>query len=176
MVPAVNAFPLRVCVQIGRSYRVVLPRALGRWSGSVYVQALNDLARLLPSRVAIAGPRAAGLAADDPMEIVVVVDDHHRPSLGSRLAQAAAVASESVPAVQPQTSLLSVEQWAERTDGETPEAHHNIWMAPDTDSRRDGAYSGSKRREGNPTTRKAVERARGPYTTKLGRSAKPEHR
>ena len=73
------------------------------------------------------------------MEIVVVVDDHDRPSLESRLAQAATVASESVPSVQLQISILSVEQWAERMDGATPEAHHNIWLAPDTASRRDGA-------------------------------------
>ena len=87
----------------------MLPRALGRWSGSVYVQALNNLARLLPSRVAIAGTRAAGFASDDPMEIVVVVDDRDRPDLESQLARTAAVASESVPSVQPQISILSVE-------------------------------------------------------------------
>ena len=141
-----------------------------------YVQALNDLEPPLPSRGAITSPRAAGFASDDPMEITVVVDDRDRPDLESRLAQAAAVASESVPSAQPQISILSAEQWAERTDGKTPEAHHNVWFPPDTASRRDGAQSGSKRPEGNNHTRKAVERARGPYTTKLGHSANPEHR
>ena len=117
----------------------MLPRALGRWSGSVYVQALNNLARLLPSRVAIAGPRADDLASDDPMGIIVVVDDRDRPDLESRLAQVAAVASEPVPPVRHQISILYAEQWAERMDRETPEAHHNIWLAPDTTSRQDGA-------------------------------------
>ena len=73
------------------------------------------------------------------MEITVVVDDRHRASLDSRLAQAAAVASEAVPSVRHQISILSVEQWAKRMDGATPEAHHNIWLAPDTASRRDDA-------------------------------------
>ncbi len=104
-----------------------------------YVQALNDLEPPLPSRAALSGPRAAGFASDDPMEIVVVVDDRGRANLESRLAQAAEVASESLPSVQPQISILSVEQWAERMDGATPEAHHNVWLAPDTASRGDGA-------------------------------------
>ena len=95
-----------------------------------YLQGLNKLAPPLPPRGAITGPRAAGLASDDSMEITVVVDDHHRASLESRLAQAAAVASESVPSAQPQISILSAEQWAERMDGATPEAHHNVWLAP----------------------------------------------
>ncbi|MCY4557965.1 MAG: hypothetical protein OXF79_16690 [Chloroflexi bacterium] len=60
------------------------------------------------------------------MEITVVVDDRHRASLESRPTQVAAVASEPVPPVQHQISILSAEQWAERTYGETPEAHHNI--------------------------------------------------
>ena len=113
--------------------------APGIGRGASTSKALNDLEPPLPSRVAITGPRAAGLASDDPMGITVVVDDRHRASLKSRLAQAAAVASESVPSVQPQISILSAEQWAERMDGETPEAHHNIWLAPDTTSRRDRA-------------------------------------
>ena len=104
-----------------------------------YVQALNDLEPPLPSRGAITSPRAAGFASDDPMEITVVVDDRDRPDLESRLAQAAAVASEPVPPVRHQISLLSAEQWAERMDGATPEAHHNIWLAPNAASRRDGA-------------------------------------
>ena len=104
-----------------------------------YVQALNDLEPPPPSRAALSGPRAAGFALDDPMEIVVVVDDRSRANLESRLAQAAEVASESVPSVQPQISILSVEQWTKRMDGATPEAHHNLWLAPDTASRTDAA-------------------------------------
>ena len=103
-----------------------------------YVQALNKLAPPLPTRAALTGQRAAGFASDDPMEIVVVVDDRGRANLESQLARAAAVASESVPSVQPQISILSVQQWTEQMDGATPEAHHNIWLAPDTASRRGG--------------------------------------
>ncbi|MCY4557972.1 MAG: hypothetical protein OXF79_16725 [Chloroflexi bacterium] len=95
-----------------------------------YVQALNKLAPPLPTRAALTGPRAAGFALDEPIEIVVVVDDRDRPDLESQLARAAAVASESVPSVQPQISILSVEQWTERMDGEPPTAHHNVWLAP----------------------------------------------
>ncbi|MCY4557971.1 MAG: hypothetical protein OXF79_16720 [Chloroflexi bacterium] len=104
-----------------------------------YVQALNDLEPPLPPRAAITGTRAAGFASDDLMEITVVVDDRDRANLESRLAQAAEVASEAVPSVQPQISILSAEQWTERMDGATPEAHHNIWLAPHTTSRRGGA-------------------------------------
>ena len=95
-----------------------------------YVQALDELAPPLPAQAALTGSRAAGFALDDRMEITVVVDDRDRPDLESRLAEAAAVASESVPSVQPQISILSVEQWTERMDGATPEAHHNVWLAP----------------------------------------------
>ena len=104
-----------------------------------YVQALNKLAPPLPTRAALTGQRAAGFASDEPIEIVVVVDDHHGASLESRLAQPAAAASEAVPSVRHQISILSVEQWTERMDGATPEAHHNIWLAPHTTSRRGGA-------------------------------------
>ncbi len=104
-----------------------------------YVQELNELTPPLPTRAALTGPRAAGFASGDPMEIVVVVDDQHRASLKGRLAQAAEVASESVPSVQPQISIVPPERWAERMEGETPEAHHNIWLAPDTVSRQGDA-------------------------------------
>ena len=104
-----------------------------------YVQALNKLTPPLPTQAALTGQRAAGFALDDTMEIVVMVDDCDRPNLKNQLAQAAEVASESVTSVQPQISILSAEQWAERMDGETPEAHHNIWLAPHTTSRRGGA-------------------------------------
>ena len=97
-----------------------------------YVQALNGLASPLPSRAALSGRRAAGFALDDTMEITVVVDNRDRPNLESRLAEAAAVASEAVASVQPQISILSPEQWAARMDGETPLPHHNVWLAPDT--------------------------------------------
>ena len=97
-----------------------------------YAQLINDLEPPLPSDVMVTGRRAAGFALDDPMEITVVVDDRDRPSLESQLAQAAAGASKAVPSVQPQISILSVEQWTERMDGETPLPHHNVWLAPDT--------------------------------------------
>ena len=66
-----------------------------------YVQALNDLASLLPTRVTVTGPRAAGSALDDPMEIAVVVNDDERPSLEPRLPEIAATASRMTPSVQP---------------------------------------------------------------------------
>ena len=97
-----------------------------------YVQALNDLEPPLPARAALTGPRAAGFALADPMEITVVVDDQDRPSLEPRLAEIAAATSESVPSVQPHISILSPQQWANQQDGESPEAHHNAWLATNT--------------------------------------------
>ena len=104
-----------------------------------YVQGLNDLTPPLPARVAVTGARAAGFVSEDAVEITVVVDDRDRHSLEPRLAEITAVAPEAVTSVQPQINILSPEQWTERMDGETPIAHHNIWLAPDTVSRRDGA-------------------------------------
>ena len=103
-----------------------------------YVEALENVAPPLPCRVAITGARAAGFALDDPVKIAVVVASRDRPNLESRLAEIAAAASEAVPSVQPQISILSVGQWAERMDGATPEPHHNIWLAPGSSTRRNG--------------------------------------
>ena len=66
-----------------------------------YVQALNDLTPLLPTRVTVTGPRATGSALDDPMEIAVVVNDDERPSLEPRLPEIAATASSMTPSIQP---------------------------------------------------------------------------
>ncbi len=104
-----------------------------------YVQALNELAPPLPLRVTLTGPCATGFALDDLIQITVVVDDGDTPSVEKQLVQADAVASGAVPSAQPQISILSAQQWAERMDGPTPEAHHNIRLALDTTSRRDGA-------------------------------------
>ena len=133
------------------------------------------MAALLPSRVAPQVARAAGFALDDPMEITVLVDECDRPNLKNRLAQAAAVASESVPSVQPQFTILSVEQWTERMDGKHPRlittsGWHRIPLH-DGMTRR-AALNGPRATQ---STRKAVECARGPHTTKPGHSAKPEH-
>ena len=106
---------------------------------TLYVRELNVLAPPLPSRVAVTGARAAGFALDDPMEITVVVDDYDRHSLELRLVQAAEVASEAVPSVQPHISILAPAQWERQLASERPGANHNIWLAPDTASRRDGA-------------------------------------
>ena len=97
-----------------------------------YMQALNDLTPPLPSCVAITGARAAGLAQSGPMDITVVVDPNDRPSLEPRLASIAAAASGLVPSVPPNIILLSPQQWANQQDGESPEAHHNAWLATNT--------------------------------------------
>ena len=103
-----------------------------------YVQALNEIPPPLPLRVTLTGPRATGFALDDLMQITVVVDDGDTSSVEKQLAQADAVASGAVPSAQRQIRILSVEQWDEQQGGETPEVHHNVWLAPDTASRRDG--------------------------------------
>ena len=97
-----------------------------------YVQALNKLAPPLPSRAALTGPRAAGFALDDAVEITVVVDDRDRHSLEPRLAEIAAVASELVPTVRCNTKILSPQQWDYAPADATTEAHHNVWLAPHT--------------------------------------------
>ncbi len=97
-----------------------------------YVEALNDLVPPTPSRVEVTGARAAGFATDDPMQITVVVDPNDRPSLGPRLASITAATSGLVPSVRPNIILLSPQQWANQQDGESPEAHHNAWLAPHT--------------------------------------------
>ena len=97
-----------------------------------YVQALNDLVPPLPERVAVTGRRAAGFAQGDPMEITVVVDDDHRPSLEPRLAKIAAATSGLVPSVRPNISILSPQQWNSQQAGGAPEAHHNAWLATNT--------------------------------------------
>ena len=97
-----------------------------------YVEALNDLVPPTPSRVEVTGARAAGFATDDPMRITVVVDPNDRPSLGPRLASITAATSGLVPSVRPNILLLSPQQWANQQDGESPEAHHNAWLATNT--------------------------------------------
>ena len=102
-----------------------------------YVQALNDLEPPLPSRAALSGPRAAGFASYDPMGITVVVDDRHRASLDSRLAQAAAVASEAVPSVRARksASCLSSSGPSEWTEQHPRLITTSGWL-PHTASRR----------------------------------------
>ena len=96
-----------------------------------YVQAVNDLTLPLPERVALTGPRAAGFAQDEPMDITVVVDDD-KPSLEPRLAEIAAATSELVPSVRPNISILSPQEWEHQQVSESPEAHHNAWLATNT--------------------------------------------
>ena len=95
-----------------------------------YVQALNDLTPPLPERVAITGPRAAGFAQGEPMEITVVIENGDRHRLEPRLSEIATATSELVPSVRPHISILSPEQWADAQAGEAPETHHNTWLAP----------------------------------------------
>ena len=96
-----------------------------------YVQAINVLATPTPARIAVTGPRAAGFAQGEPMDITVVVDDD-KPSLKPRLAEIAAATSELVPSVRPNISILSPQEWEHQQDGESPEAHHNAWLATNT--------------------------------------------
>ena len=100
---------------------------------------LSSLLPRPPARAVVVGPRAAGFASDEPMEVTVVVDDRDKASLESRFAEIAAVASEAVPRMQPHISILSAEQWERQQASELLGNHHNIWLAPDTASRRDGA-------------------------------------
>ena len=88
-----------------------------------YVRELNVMAPLLPYRVAVTGPRAAGFAVKgDTLEITVITDPSHRPNLEPRLAEKAAAAAAAVPAVQPIIKILSIQQWTQQKDGETPQA------------------------------------------------------
>ena len=96
-----------------------------------YVRALDEMAPPLPVQVMLTGPRANGFALEDPMEIVVVVDDRDRPSLEPRLAEIAAAASESVPSVRPSISIIARQQWDHQLASEHPRAHYNVWLAPD---------------------------------------------
>lgn len=96
-----------------------------------YLHGLNEMAPPLPAQITLTGPRAAGFALDDDMEIVVVVDDHNRPSLEPRLAEIAAAASESTPSVKPSISIISPQQWDHQQATEGPEAHYNVWLATD---------------------------------------------
>ena len=95
-----------------------------------YVQGLNELSPPLPCRVAITGPRAAGLAHEgDTLEITVVAAPHHQPDIKPRLEKASATATEAVPAVQPKIRFLSREQWDEQ-HGQTHAAFQTIWLPP----------------------------------------------
>ena len=71
----------------------------------------------------------------DTFEITVVADQRHWPDLDPRLADVAASATETAPSVRPNIRMLSTQQWAEKQAGETPVAHHNIWLSSDAASR-----------------------------------------
>lgn len=66
------------------------------------------------------------------MEIVVVVDDHDRPSLESRLTAIVDAASESAPSVRTNVSIVSPQQWDRQQADKGATAHHNVWLAPNT--------------------------------------------
>ena len=97
-----------------------------------YLQDLTELAPPLPYRVAITGPRTAGFAhVDDTLEITVVAEPRDRSNLEPRLAKCAAAATEAVPSVQPNISIVSPWQWVHQQASERPGAHHNVWLATD---------------------------------------------
>ena len=104
-----------------------------------YIQALNDLTPPLPLRVAVTGPRATGLALEEPLVITVVLDADHRPSLEPRLAECTATANEAVPSVQPNIRVMSTQQWTQQQDEQSPVAHHNVWLSLDATRRRERA-------------------------------------
>ena len=97
-----------------------------------YIRALNALEPPLPLRVAVSGHRADGFALGESIVVLVVLYARDRPSLEPRLVEIAAAASETMPSVQPQISILSPEQWNRQQSGETAPAHHNVWLAPRT--------------------------------------------
>lgn len=102
-----------------------------------YVQELNELTPPLPCRVAITGPRAAGIAHEgDTLEITVVAEPRHQPDIEPKPEKASATATEAVPAVRPKIRFVSHEQWNEQ-HGQTHEAFHNIWLPPSTAPRPD---------------------------------------
>ena len=104
-----------------------------------YVQGLSELEPPLPCRVAITGARAIGFAHEgDTLEITVVLDADHRPSLEPRLAKCTAAATKAVPSVQPIIRIMSTQQWTQQQDGQAPVAHHNVWFPLDATPRRDG--------------------------------------
>lgn len=93
-------------------------------------QVLIELTPPPPARTALTGPRSASFALEDPMEIVVLIDDHDRFRLEPRLAEIAAAASEAEPSVRPSISIVSSQQWDHQQASERPTAHYNIWLAP----------------------------------------------
>ena len=102
-----------------------------------YLQGLAELAPPLPCRAAITGARAAGFVHEgDTLEITVVLDSDHRPSLKPRLAECAAEATEAVPSVQPDIRIISTQQWTQQQDRQAPVAHHNVWLPLDATPRR----------------------------------------
>ena len=95
-----------------------------------YVQGPNDLAPPLPSSAMITGHGPAGFAhEDDILEITVVADPHQEADLEPRLASVTANASRPAPDVRPSISVVSPKQWSAVA---ATEAHHNVWLAPDT--------------------------------------------
>ena len=98
-----------------------------------YMQALNDVAPPLPARMALTGPRAAGFAQSEPVEVTVIVDPSHEANLVPRLAEIATTTTEIVPSVRPDINVLSPQQWERQQAGGDPQAHHNVWLAPKTD-------------------------------------------
>ena len=96
-----------------------------------YIKALNELEPPLPSKAVLTGSRGAGSTQSEPLEITVVVQDEHRNCLQPKLKQIASTASDSVPSVQPSIGVLSPQQWDHQQANEPPEAHYNVWLAPD---------------------------------------------
>ena len=98
---------------------------------TLYVRGLNELTPPLPCRVAITGPRAAGFTQEgDTLEITVVAKPDQPPDLKVQLEEVAATATGSVPSVQPNIRILSIQQWEHQQASGTAQAHHNVWLAP----------------------------------------------
>ncbi len=128
--------PALTVIPDGRRQGPVLRESELAWL-TRYLQGLAELAPPLPCRVAITGPRAAGFVHEgDTLEITGVLDFDHRPSLEPRLTKCTAAATKAVPSVQPNFRIISIQQWTQQRDGQTPVAHHNVWLPPDATPRR----------------------------------------
>ena len=122
--------PALTVIPDGRRQGPVLRESELAWL-TRYLQGLTELAPPLPLRVAVTGPRATGLALEEPLVITVVLDADHRPSLEPRLAQIAYAASERVQATRPKMRIMSLQEWDHQHADGNPDQHHNVWLAPD---------------------------------------------
>ena len=96
-----------------------------------YVRALNDLVPPFPVRVAITGPRAAGIIQPNTvMEITAVIDARYRSDVEPSVAEIVAITSRQISTVQPNIKILSPRQWNRQQNNGIGGPHYNIWLPP----------------------------------------------